>query len=378
MGTTRRDALAGTAAGFFILKPGTAFGSQANSAIHVGIIGTGNRGSYDTELLSKDPRARIAALCDVNPAHIDRVKTTVPAAEKAKVFKSHEELLADPGIDAVLIATPVYLHPEHFEAAVKAKKHIYCEKPAGADVAGVKRLLKASQSADKTKHIQFGFQQRHSPEYLAAEKILNSPEFGQLLYMQSYWLVGGMGFAKPAAPVTEEQKKQRWYPWRTYSGDIIVEQHCHGVDVLNWYAKAHPVKAIGAGGRMKPAESGDVLDHLDVTYDYPSKVKGHLTGVQLPPGAFSEVKEMFWGSESHIVVARRYYEHRLPKKNPIRVESKREITIDAFENFFNRIANGQPQNEATFAAESTLTSMLGRMAIYEKREVTWDEMMRSA
>jgi predicted dehydrogenase len=240
----------------------------------------------------------------------------------------------------------------------------------------VKRLLKAAESADKSKHIQFGFQQRHSPEYLAAEKIINSPEFGRLLYMRAYWLTGGSGFNKPATPVTEDQKRQNWYGWRKYCGDIIVEQHCHGVDVLNWYAKAHPLKAIGTGGRLKPPETGDVMDHLDVTYDYPNDVQGHLAGVQLPPGAFSDVKEMFWGMESHITVTRRYCEHRKPKQNPVRVESKREITIDAFENFFNRIANATPENEAFFAAESTLTSLLGRMAIYEKRPVTWDEMMK--
>ncbi|MBI4875354.1 MAG: Gfo/Idh/MocA family oxidoreductase [Acidobacteria bacterium] len=144
----RRQALAGLTANLTIVSPHTAFGSQANSAVAVGIIGTGGRGRYDGAFFAKDPRAQIAALCDLYPDQIDRAKTQIPAADSAKVFTRFQDLLAAPGIDAVVITTPVYLHPEHFEAAVQARKHIYCEKPAGASVTGVKRLLAAAEKAD--------------------------------------------------------------------------------------------------------------------------------------------------------------------------------------------------------------------------------------
>jgi myo-inositol 2-dehydrogenase/D-chiro-inositol 1-dehydrogenase len=187
---TRRGAVAALTSNILLVPPETAFGSQANSAVAMGIIGTGGRGRYVGTLFAKDPRARIAAICDIFPDRIDLGKTQIPTADQARVYRDYKELLRQADIDAVLIATPVYLHPEHFEAAVKARKHIYCEKPAGADVPGVLRLMRAVEGADKSKTIFFGFQQRYSPEYLAAEKILRSGQLGELLLMKSDWILG--------------------------------------------------------------------------------------------------------------------------------------------------------------------------------------------
>ncbi len=125
---SRRQALAGAAAGFGIASK-TARAAQANSAVTLGIIGTGGRGRFDLALFAKDGRARIVALCDISSEAIDKTKTAVSGTDTARVYKDYRELLADPSIDAVLIATPVFLHPEHFEAAVQARKHIYIEKP---------------------------------------------------------------------------------------------------------------------------------------------------------------------------------------------------------------------------------------------------------
>ena len=167
---SRRAALSG-ATSFLIVKPETAFGSQANSRVSFGIIGTGGRGVYDGTHMTNDKNAHLAAICDIYPDRIDQAKTRIPGADKVKSFRNYKDLLAQSDIDAVLITTPVFLHPEHFEAAVEAKKHIYCEKPAGADVAGVKRMMRAAEKSERSKVIQFGFQQRFSPEYLKAEQI---------------------------------------------------------------------------------------------------------------------------------------------------------------------------------------------------------------
>jgi predicted dehydrogenase len=363
------------AANFMIASRTTAFGSQANSAVAVGIVGTGGRGRYDGNYFAQDPRARIAALCDLYPDQIDRAKTQIPAADKAKVFTRFEDLLADAGIDAVLITTPVYLHPEHFEAAVKARKHIYCEKPAGASVAGVKRLLAAAGKADKSKHIQFGFQQRYSPEYLAAEKIVRDGQLGELALMRSHWMVGGASAKPRATPLTPEMEARMWYPWRAKSGDMIVEQDCHGVDVLNWYAQRHPLSAVGDGGR-KVRRYGDTMDHLNVTYDYGQGLHGFLHACQLAQG-WSLVDEQFFGTEGTIETHRRYYRWSRPGQKPLQGDSKREITIDAIERFLTRVIEGRPENNAQAAAESTLTSLLGRLAIDTGRRVTWEELLKS-
>ncbi len=390
---TRRDALAGAAALPLILKPGTALRAQANSAVSFGIIGTGGRGRYVGTHMANDRNARLAAICDIYPDRIDLAKTRVPGGDKARVYRDYKELLAQPDIDAVLIATPVFLHPEHFEATVNARKHIYCEKPAGADVAGVKRLMRAAEKADPAKTIQFGFQQRFSPEYLAAEKILRGGKVGPLTLMTSYWILGNPPPREFKSPYpAEDQKIRHWALWSDYSGGPIVEQDCHGVDVLNWFAEAHPTSAVGRGGLRYPLAYGDwTADHYNITYYYPKGAEGWLISIKHTAG-FRDVKEQFYGPQGMLETARTYYKWHGPTQTaPLRnaddladrslierADSKREITIDAVEAFFRSVVEKKPFSMAKAAAEATLTSILGRMAYESKREVTWDEMMRSA
>jgi predicted dehydrogenase len=369
---SRRNLLGAAA----VVSPSVALGSQANSAVSVGIIGTGGRGRFDGALFAKDPRARVTALCDLYSDQIDRAKTQIPGTQTARVYKDYRELLAQPDIDAVLIATPVFLHPEHFEAAVEARKHIYCEKPAGADVAGVKRLLRAAQRADPSRHIVFGFQARFSPEYRAAHQLLHSGRLGDLLLMEAHFIRTGAAAKPGQSPYPPDQQRIRhWGVWRETSGDIIVEQDCHALDVLNWFAGAHPLKAVGAGGRIK-RRFGDNLDHLAVTYEYPRGLRGALVAAQLTPPRYRDVREQFFGSAGVLETHRTYYKWDRGEGEIVKVDSKREITIDAVEEFLTKILAGQPENAAPSGCESTFTSLLGRLAIDARREVTWEEMMR--
>ncbi|MFN7997672.1 MAG: Gfo/Idh/MocA family oxidoreductase [Bryobacteraceae bacterium] len=387
---TRRQALTGAATNLMILKSGTAFGSQANSAVSFGIIGTGGRGTYVGTHMAHDPRAKLVAICDIFPDRIDSAKTEIPGADKARVFRNHEELLNQPDIDAVLITSPVFRHPEHFEAAARARKHIYCEKPAGADVPGVKRLMRAAESADPAKTVQFGFQQRFSPEYLAAEKILRDGKIGRLTTMMSFWILGNRPPVSFTAKYpTEEQKLRSWGAWMEYSGGAIVEQDCHGVDVLNWFADAHPLKATGRGGIRYPIVYGDWnSDHHDICYTYPNGMDGWLISIKHTAG-YRDVREQFYGSEGVLETARTYYRWHGPvPSSPLKNaddlrdrsliekgESKREITIDAVESFFKSIVDHKPYTMAKVAIESTLTSLLGRKAYETNREVTWEELL---
>ncbi len=390
---SRRRALAGAAANLMILPSETVFGSQANSAVSFGIIGTGGRGRYVGTHMARDPRARLTAICDVFPDRIDLAKTQVPGADKARAFRDYRDLLAQSDVDAVLIATPVFLHPEHFEAAAAAGKHIYCEKPAGADVAGVKRLMRAAEKADRSKTLAFGFQQRFSPEYLAAERILREGKIGKMTLMLSYWILGGPPperFESKYPP--EEEKLRHWARWTELSGGPIVEQDCHGLDTLNWFARARPLSAVGRGGLRYPVPYGDwTSDHHDIIYTYPDGLTGWLLSIKFTAG-YRDVKEQFYGSKGMLETARTYYKWHGPiPTSPLtnaddlrdrslieRADSKREITIDAVEAFFTSIVEGKPFSMARDAAESTLTAILGRMAHEYRREVTWEEMMRSA
>lgn len=389
---TRRGALAGAAANFMILKPETVFGYQANSKATFGIIGTGGRGTYVGGHMTRDANAKLVAICDIYPDRLDKAKTAIPGADTARVYRDYHELLSQGSIDAVLISTPVFLHPEHFEAAVAAKKHIYCEKPAGADVAGVKRLMRAAEKADETKTIQFGFQQRFSPEYLKAESIMKAGKVGDVKLVMSYWVLGNTPPKAFKSPYPQKEWKIRhWGMFRETSGSAIVEQDCHGVDVLNWFAgNVHPLRAWGRGGLRYPLAFGDwTSDHHDIVYEYPAGVEGWLISVKHTAG-YRLVKEQVYGSQGMLELARTYYKWHGPTKgSPLKnaddledrsliekVDSKREITIDAIESFYKSIVEHKPYQMVKEAAESTLTSLLGRMAYETRREVTWEELLQ--
>lgn len=395
-GITRREVVAG-GTGILLLQPGTVFSAAANSTVGVGIIGTGDRGQYVGGHMGRDGRARVAAICDIFDDRIEQARKKVPGAADAKFYKDYRRLLDDKNVDAVYIATPVYLHPEMFEAAVAAKKHVYCEKPAGTNVAGVMRLMRAGRRAEPDRTIQFGFQQRFSPEYRKAHELVAAGALGEPRIMMSFWILGGVpSLNAPAGPpwpkLAEEERRIRlWTQWMELSGGDIVECDCHGLDTLNWFANAHPVKAVGQGGLRYPIYYGDVTsDHYNIIFSYPNGAEGYLLSARSTCG-FRDVKEQFFGSKGVLETARTYYklhgpiaasglanDDKLDDTSLIeKVPTKREITIDAVEAFFSSILEGKPRNMSQDAGISTLTSILGRMAYEFQREITWDEMLRN-
>lgn len=351
-------------------------GSAQNSAIRIGLIGAGSRGSYTASIVAKDPAAKVVAICDVVDEQAAKAKARIGAAD-AKTVRDYREVLAS-DVDAVMIATPVYLHPEHFEAAVKSGKHIYMEKPAGLDVAGCKRVMKAADGADRKINITFGFQQRYGGVYVKAKKALDSGAIGKVREVHGEFLKFALKGDEPALPPprNEKEKLEQWKLWRSTFGEVIVETYVHNLDSINWFLGAHPSKAIGTGGRTVE-KRGDLLDHLSVTYDYPNNVQLVFAGSQMTPRFFRSNRERYIGDNGVIETAREYWTINTGS-GPVTEKSENDITIDALREFVRRVSEGKPENAGMRAAESTLTSLLGQMAIDRKREVTWDEMMRSA
>ena len=361
-------------------------GSAQNSAVTVGLIGCGGRGTHDAQTLAKNvPGARLVALADIFPEKIEAAKKAAGVPD-AKAYGRDTELLAKSGVDAVIIATPVFLHPEHLEAAVRAGKHIYIEKPAGADVAGCLRLMRAADSADRKLDITFGFQQRYGAGYRKAKKLAESNGIGRIVMGHSYWVKNQVGSERPTGstpPKTEREIMEQWHEWRQYFGDYIVENNVHGVDILNWFLGGHPTKAVGSGGRTL-ITVGDNTDHCYVTFDYANNVQGHLLGCMITPRWYRDVKEMFFGTTGVIETHREFWRHHRSRtdiaeeKEPVVNGVVRDITIDSLTEFITRIQEGRPENTAMTAVESTLTCIMGRMAQYGRKEVTWEEMMKSA
>jgi myo-inositol 2-dehydrogenase / D-chiro-inositol 1-dehydrogenase len=243
---SRRDLLrtaggAGATA-FTILRPELVRGSQANSRISVGLVGAGNRGAYDASIVHADPRASITAICDL---FSDRIE---PAAQKIKVqnpavYTDFEKLLAS-DVDAVIIATPPFEHPRMLAAAVQARKHVYCEKPAGVDLAGCQSVMATGRKADPKKCLFFGFQQRYGPPYLEAYKRLQEGGIGELVNARGFW-IDANPFQRVAYPDPKVDKLRNWFCYRDLSGDFLIEQDCHNLDALHWFL----------GGTSRPTNS---------------------------------------------------------------------------------------------------------------------------
>ena len=351
-------------------------GTAANSAVTVGLLGTGSRGPYVASMLAKNTPARVVALCDVFPEKMEKAKTTI-GAENPKMYQDFREMLAS-DIDAVIIATPVFLHAEHFEAAVKAKKHIYLEKPASVDVEGCKRIMRWADSADRKLNITFGFQRRYGQVYQKARKLFESGAIGQIRMAHAHFIKSGgaaTDVQQGPRPSTDREKVIAWHGWKHLSGDLIVENNVHVIDVLNWFLDGHPVSAIGSGGSTLP-KRGDMRDHNFVAYQYPKGVQGQLSGSTLAPRNYRHVVEQFFGESGMIETSETHWRHFQSGEKDITEKSPRNVTIDAVAEFVSRIAEGKPENTAVRGAESTLTAILGRMAMDARREVTWDEMMK--
>jgi len=360
---------AAAAAGVLILKPELVRGYQANSALTLGLIGSGNRGMYVSGLFAKNEFLKVTAVCDI---YDDRIKVAQERYSGAKAYKNYKELLAS-DVDAVLIATPAFLHPEHFEAAVDAKKHIFLEKPAAVDAAGCQRVLRAAKRADKTKRISVDFQQRYGKDYRKAYEVVKSGELGEIKMVRAAWIGGGPAIKSGHA--ASEEKIRNWFFYRELSGDILIEQDCHNIDVVNWFMGKHPVKVSGYGSQQI-RKYGDIYDNLACTFQFDDGRIFSYSANQFRAPGFSDVSETFMCEKGAVNVHRRGYTIWREKGAPETAETKYDITMDAVTEFIEGARTGKLENAAFHAAESTLTAVMALEACVKGREMTWDRVSR--
>ncbi len=360
-----------------LLGAGAAVSTRANEAVTVGVVGIGTRGGYVGALVGRHTPARVVALCDVVPERIEAAKKSM-GVENPRTYDDIRKLLAS-DVDAVIIATPVYLHAEHFELAVQSGKHIYMEKPASLDVAGCKRIMRAADAAGRKANITFGFQRRYGQMYLKAKAAVDAGAIGKIHLAFVRFIKasseGRLGERLPE-PRTEAERVARWTYFQKLSGDLIVENNVHVIDVMNWFLGRRPVSAIGMGGAARP-QRGDMRDHNLVAYDYGDGLHGQLVGTTAASPGYRDVVEQFFGPAGTIETSETHWRHFRGAKDETFEKSARNPSIDSVAAFIERIRTGKPENVGVRAAESTLTAILGRMAMESRREVTWDEMMRT-
>jgi myo-inositol 2-dehydrogenase / D-chiro-inositol 1-dehydrogenase len=382
----RRTFLKSAAAGMMILKPETVFGSQANSSVEVGIVGCGGRGNWIAPFFPEYTGARIVALADVISENLEstRTKWKVDSSRAYLGPEAYKELTHSK-VDAVVIETPPYYHPEQTTEAVNAGKHVFVAKPIAVDVPGCKDFLAAGEKAKGKVSFLVDFQTRAMPAFQEAAARVHRGDIGDPVLGQVYYFAGRPATNRKKPGMHDEAARLlNFYGDKVLGGDIIVEQNIHVIDVANWYLQGHPLKAFGTGGRKvrnDPAyDVFDAYDHFIVTFWYPNNIKVDFSSNQLT-NSFSDLCTRAIGIKGAVDS---HYNGlvRITGENAwLGSERDNTFTGGAINNvkaFIDSIRTGKLLNNAATATESNLTCILGRTAAYQERVVTWDEMMKSS
>jgi myo-inositol 2-dehydrogenase/D-chiro-inositol 1-dehydrogenase len=389
-----RRTFLGAAGGLLILKPETVRGSAANSAVRVGLLGCGGRGATDAEGMAKQG-ARVTALADLFEDQLDAARRKFKdAGETFRGPSAFEQIAASKEVDAIIVATPPYFHPEHLAAVVAAGKHVYCEKPVAVDVPGAKRVIEIGAKAEGKLSLDVGFQIRMAPPFVELMRRIHAGALGEIVSADTHYFCQAL--VRPDWPGASPAAKRlrNWLHDRTLSGDVILEQNVHVIDICNWALRGRPVKAVGKGGRKGRTDQGDAWSHFNVVFTYPGEVHVNFCSTQFGPKDSFDVNERFFGprgssSSPYTGPVTIVGEEAWTWKAPGDAGGDQFSATGAFRGnldqadpekhraFLESVTSGRFHNQAAAGAESALSAMLGRMAAYTSRETTWDELLAS-
>lgn len=379
--SNRRSFLMAASSGLLIVKPSTAFGYAANSAVEIGIVGCGGRGTWIGDLFQEFGGARIVALADVTETRLPDIKAKLKL-ESPRTYlglNAYKELAASK-LDAVVIETPTYFHPEQAAAAVAAGKHVYTAKPVAVDVPGCQTIVESGTKAERAgKCFWVDFQYRARQVFQNCVARVRAGDIGKPVMAHCWYHSGKLPYKTLEGETAPQHRVRNWFFDRLLSGDIIVEQNIHSIDAMCWLMDAHPVAASGTGGRRARLE-GDAYDHFVVTYTFAENVLGDFSSTQTIKG-YNQIMarlygtagsaEMEYGNTARITGEK-------PWKGAEKDDTFRSGAIDNIRTFISAIQAGRTLNNTAESARSNLTAILGRTAAYRKTTVTWDEMMRAA
>ncbi|MGA8529008.1 MAG: Gfo/Idh/MocA family oxidoreductase [Acidobacteriaceae bacterium] len=406
----RRDFIGGAAAtGIMLLNSKTAFGYEANSAVRLGLLGCGNRGTSVATSFAKNTSARVVALADLFPdqlaagkTHFDQVNAGlgVPAIDPKLMFRgshAYEELAASKEVDAIQISTPPWFHVQHLDAVVSAGKHAYCEKPLGVDVAQTQQALEIGKRADGRLSLDIGFEVRSAPPIAEVVRRIHAGDIGRVAAITAHYFAPNAVSHSGSGWSTDEFRLRNWLWDLALSGDIIVEQNIHVIDLCNWVLGSHPARATATGGRNVITHPGDCWDNYQVIYTYPNDVHLSFSSTQWGNSGWFDVTEEFFGTTG---VA------EAPYSGPVRIIGEKAwnwgeggspapgapaaqfaangafsdnlefADRDKDREFIESITSGKFHNQTEDGVQSALSAMLGRMAGRTGQTVTWDELMQ--
>jgi myo-inositol 2-dehydrogenase/D-chiro-inositol 1-dehydrogenase len=399
---TSAAAVAGSALIAAISPPVHAAGDDT---LKVALVGCGNRGAgAAVQALRTAGPVKLWALADAFADRLeiclrsiqrelagrDKINSVaeridVPAERQFIGLDAYRHAI-DSGVDVVLLAEPPGFRPKHCEYAIQAGKHVFMEKPVATDPAGVRRVLAAAEAAKaKNLKIGVGLQRHHQACYHEAIQRIHNGALGDVMALACYW-----NSASPAkspfarGSLTElEYQVRNWYFFSWLSGDHICEQHVHNIDVCNWIKQAHPMEAQGLGGRQVRIgkEYGNIFDHHSVEFTYADGTKMFSQCRQIP-GCWNYVAEIAHGTRGAASLYASGAQFTVNGKKGWRSRreqagGKRGAYQAEHDALFGAIRHDKPFNELEYGATSTMTAILGRLATYSGKIVTWDAAIQS-
>ncbi|HOF83273.1 MAG TPA: Gfo/Idh/MocA family oxidoreductase [Candidatus Aminicenantes bacterium] len=387
---TRRDFIKTTAAASLAAAiPGNlGLFAAGSDALRIGVIGCGGRGTGAAiNCLEAAEGIEIVALGDLVPDRIessyrklmekfpDRVR--VPAGNRFTGFDNHLKVCALPEVNLIVTAAPPGFRPIHLKAAVEAGKHVFMEKPVAVDPAGVRAVIASSEAAAaKGLAVVAGTQRRHQKSYLELMRRIRDGQIGEIVGAQCYWNQGDLWVKLPEPGMSEmEWQCRNWLYFTWTSGDHIVEQHVHNIDVVNWAIGALPKNIVGMGGRevRKAPEYGNIYDHFAVEFEYPNGVRA-ASYCRQTEGCADRVEERIIGTKGTAfgygeIKGEKPWTFEGPEPDPY-VQEHADLVAS--------IRAGTPLNEGRRIAESTMCAIIGRMSAYTGRAISWDWAMNAS
>ncbi|MBI4408600.1 MAG: Gfo/Idh/MocA family oxidoreductase [Gemmatimonadetes bacterium] len=360
--------------------------ADGGDTMRVGLIGCGGRGTgAAADVIAAAEGTEIVAMGDLFADRLEKSRAQLAEKIGARLradadhaftgFEAYRRVL-ESDLDLVILATPPAFRPVHLRAAIAAGHHVFMEKPVAVDPVGVRRVIEAADLAQQRGlAIVAGTQRRHDPKHVETMRRLHDGAIGEILAGQVYWNQGGLWHFERKPGISDvEWQIRNWLYFTWLSGDHIVEQHVHNLDVANWALRAHPVRATGVGGRQVRVDPsfGHIYDHFAVELEYPNGARV-LSMCRQQDGTAGYIGEHFTGTRGTSdgkswIRAKGEWRWQAPGEevNPY-VQEHRDLIAS--------LRAGKPLNEGRQIAESTLTAIMAREAAYTGQVITWDEIL---
>ena len=365
--------------------------------LKAGLIGCGGRGTgASINFIDAGTGLSIHSLGDVFQDRIDGCRRKLKEERNVEIadencfvgFDAFEKVI-DSGVDVIILATPPYFRPEHFAAAVNAKKHVFMEKPVAVDPVGARSVIASSKKAEALGLVVgTGTQRRHQRNYLDAWREVYNGKIGDIVGANVYWNQSELWYKTPQRGWTEMEAMIRdWVNWSWLSGDHIVEQHVHNLDVAFWFSENFPSRAVGFGSRHR-RKTGDQYDNFSIDYEFDDGMHVHSMCRQIN-GCENNISEFLMGTNGYVnfgettsifdLKGQEIWKFNYPvdEKGEILWDQMMSPYLQEHIDLVTAIRTNKPFVEAENTAKSTLAAIMGRMSAYTGKAVTWDEAINS-